>query len=167
MNDMATAMSSSSPNEPVSKFSPGAGPRPALEKTALALFEERRKVHTCRAPAGVDAEALLYESFWRHVSVKLNRDDIVYVLAEDGSWEVECRIEVSKPDGAEVSIVKKMKRQAIAQRSTVLGSGEFVTAYADGYWNVLRTKDRYPVIKGYGTEGAAITAWLREQPRKG
>lgn len=166
MSDMATTTTTERHHEPASKFTPGALPRPALEKTALTLFEEKRRMYTCRAPAGVDAEGLLYEEFWRHVSARLNRDDILYVLADDGSWEAECRVETSKPDGAEISIVKKMRRRAIAQRQTILGDGEFLTEYANGYWNVLRTKDRHPVIKGYTSEGSAITAWLREQPRK-
>lgn len=162
MSDMATT--TISPAEEAVSTAPAT--RPEIKGTAFTLFEQKRQVWTCKAPGGATAEDLLYPSFWKAVAGKVSRDDIIFAIADDGSWECECRVEAPKPDGIEISIVKKMKRKPFSQRQTVLGDGQFVTAYQNGSWCVLRVKDGFPVIRGHATEGAAITMWLREQPRK-
>jgi len=164
---MATTTTTERHHEPASKFSEPGTPRPALERPALSLFEQNRQVWTCKVPAGVTAEDLLYPDLWKNVATKVSRHDIIFAIADDESWECECRVEAAKPDGVEVSISKKLRRKPFSQRQTVLGDGHFVTAYQNGSWCVLRVKDQFPVIRGHATESAAVTHWLREQPRKG
>lgn len=132
----------------------------------LDLIQHIRQVWACKAPPGIKAEDLTRADFWRLVSKKMNRHDHVYVLGDLEDWEAECRVEASHPDGADVSVVKIIKRKAIVQNQTVLGDGEYVTRYQNGSWCVLRVKDQHTVLQGHATEGAAITTWLREQPRR-
>lgn len=139
---------------------------PVLPATSMALVEFRRQTHFCKVPTGATKEDLLREDFWKLVSEKLNRHDVIIVLGDDESWEAELRVEHSHGAGAQVSVVKVIKRKSFADGATLLGDGQFVTAYKDGGWCVLRTQDQYAVLTGYATEGAVMLKWLSEQPRK-
>lgn len=140
--------------------------RPTLGR--VDRLEERRTLWSTKAPQGATPEDLLYDEFWRLVVQRINRHDIVLVIADDESWECECRVESVSPSGAHVSISKLLKRDGSStQRRTVLGDGLFTTRYQNGAWAVCRTKDNVAVISGEGSESAAILRWLRENPRKG
>lgn len=152
-------------SRPIDKSTDDKPKRPVLDR--VDLFEHSRQVWTCKAPPGATTEDLLYEEFWQRAARRLNRHDIVFVIADDESWEAELRVEKSGPLGVEVSVVKKMKRTSFTSNRTILGDGEYVTTYQDGAWCVLRTKDKHPIIQGHATESAAIGHWLREVPRRG
>lgn len=128
-------------------------------------FEEVRTVWGLKSPTS-DAEDLLREDFWRLVAPRLKRNDVVHVISNDESWEVELRIESSSPEGCEVSIVKKIKRRAVGQRMTILGDGKFRTEYRGGSWSVIRIADQRVMLSGEMTENGAILKWLSEQPRR-
>jgi len=142
----------------------GGSPSPVLGE--IDRIEHRRTIHTCKLPPNATAEDLLRTDFWRLVSKHLNRHDIVYAISSDEDWECECRVEASFPEGAEVSVVRKMKRRAVVQRQTSLGDGKYTTRYQNGTWCVVRVSDQRVMREGFGSENAAILHWLREQPRQ-
>ena len=142
------------------------GPLTVLPPAALMDQEHCRKVHYCKLPPGATAEDLVRESFWHLASPKLSRHDIIFALGSDESFEAECRVERSSGNGAEVSVVRLIKRKSFASNATVLGDGAFVSRYLNGSWAIVRVADQIPVIRGHATEGAAVMQWHNEQPRK-
>lgn len=122
-----------------------------------------------KAPAGATKEDPLYSNFWSTISKQLGRHDIVTVLADDESWELELCIEAVNHNGAEVTLRKHYSRKSVASTSmTQLGdAGEFHSAWrASLGWCIIRKKDDFPVERGHQSEGAAILAWQRAQPKK-
>lgn len=145
------------------------GKRPCMPTGIIRGEDSYRRRKWLKAPPGVTKEDLLYEGFWKNVCKQFVRHDIITVLADDESWEAELAVEAVRHDGAEVSMRKIYSRKPIASTSmTALGDDqEFHTAWRPGLsWCVIRRKDDFAVERGHSSEGAAIMAWQRAQPRK-
>ena len=140
--------------------------RPRIDPGLLKLEEQCRRRWFLRAPEGTDKEDPLYEDFWAPIAARLTRHDIITLLANDESWELELCVEASKATGAKVSLRKHYSREGIAQHMTPLGNGEYHTEYrANERWCVIRRKDQGIVVRGHALEELAIAEWRRQQPR--
>jgi hypothetical protein len=148
------------------KVVPIEGKRPRVDANELKLGEHCRRTWFIRAPEGATKEDPLYELFWEPVARRFTRHDIVALLANDESWEMELCVEAVKSNGAKMSVRKVYGRDPIAHNMTSLGDGEYHTEFrANERWCVIRRKDQFPVVKGHPIEELAIAEWRRTQPR--
>ena len=126
-----------------------------------------RVFHHHRVGPGVTQDTIRHPDYWAAVAKKLHRHDIIVILANDESWEVEACVERVLFSGAHISVRKVYKRQSMSDGGTVLGNGEFFTEWRPaGGWCVVRRSDNVPVDQGYALEELAIAAWQKRQPRK-
>lgn len=159
-----TISTATAPDEPGARTK-----RPCLPVGIIREEGQFRRRLFIKAPPGVTAEDIRYESFWKNVCKRFVRHDVVTVLADDESWEAELAVEAVRHDGLEVSMRKLYGRKPISSTSmTALGDdGAFHTAWRPGLsWCVIRRQDDFAVERGHSSEGAAILAWQRAQPRK-
>ncbi|OYX39024.1 MULTISPECIES: hypothetical protein [unclassified Sphingomonas] len=143
---------------------------PNLRAEANSLLPEghQRQRFWHKAKAGIEKEDLLYPQYWSKASRLVGRHDIITVIADDESWEVECCVERAFDGGATVVIRKVYARTSIA------GAGRQVDDVGDFYsefrpndsWCVIRRKDGHPIVKGFANEAAAVAAWRAGLPRK-
>lgn len=160
---------------PMGKTADDAPPPPVLgsiargrsnQRMMLMPLEQHRRVLGITAPEGATPEDLRRPEFYRLIAQKVYRDDIIRILAFDGSWEAEIIIDTAFESRAEVTIWKVGSRQPVKSNSTVLGDGAARTEYRGGTWSVIRISDGVELISGHATEGAAIGDWMRSQPRR-
>lgn len=157
MNDAAKT----STDSPASSASVG-----KAHKNALRGEEFFRKRFVLRANPGDTAETLGYSEWWAAVAPSLSRHDVVFVLADDESWEAECRVEAPFQSGADVTVSKLIKRTGITNALEILGDGAFVLEHVGGSgWCVRRVADGHLVVKGHGTQDVARREWQRTQPK--
>lgn len=140
--------------------------RPRIAPHAPIEAQQYRRTFWMKAPPEATREDLGYLEFWGGVRKYLTRHDIVHVLADDESWEVECCIEAVRADGCEITVRKAYSRKPISAASTPLGDHHRSEWRAGLGWCVVRIADGVPVIKGHQSEVAATMEWQRTQPRK-
>lgn len=118
------------------------------------------------APPGATREDALRPEFWATICKHLGRHDIVFLLAADESWELECRVERVTLTGAEITISKNVARTPIKITETWIGDDHYTQHRPNDGWCVIRAKDGFPILKGFTLEVSAINAFHKSQPRK-
>lgn len=132
---------------------------------AVKLAEHHRRHHWVKLEPGVTVEAIRYPATWANTYKKFQRHDLITILTNDESQEVEACVEKVTRDGVTLSVRKIHKREPINHAGQMLEDG-IQTQCIDGWWCVVRLKDGHPIISGHATEASAITQFRREQPRK-
>ncbi|API58746.1 hypothetical protein BSL82_04970 [Tardibacter chloracetimidivorans] len=140
--------------------------RPCLPPGNIMPMEHMRRHFMLKAPPGMTQEDARYLEAWKHVGKQFQRHDIVYLLADDESWELEICIEAVRLNGCEVSVRKVFSRKPVNTVATIL-SDDFRAEWRAGMgFCVVRIHDDVPVVKGHHSEAAAILEWQRTQPKK-
>lgn len=140
--------------------------RPKLNGSAVKLEEYVRRSHFITAPPGMTKDDLRYPDVWAQLAGRVSRHDIVFVLAADESWELECRVESVKADGIEVSISKNITRIGVDEAETQLDGNHYVQHRPGKGWCVVRRSDGHVLIEGHATKEGASAQHYREQPKK-
>ena len=155
-------------NELAEKLKPVPGPGSGavrLPNVPPKLEEQHRRRWFMKAPPEATREDPMHPSFWVNVKRHFTRHDIVTLLADDESWELEICIEAVRHSGADVSIRKNYGRTAINLAGTAIGD-KHRTEYRSGDgWCVCRVSDGVPIIRGHTLEVSAINQFHREQPK--
>lgn len=139
--------------------------RPRLQKASCKLSEQGRRFWFIKAPPGTTQEDPRYPDFWADAAKVFCRHDIIFLIPDDESWEMEMRVEAVRADGVEISVSKVYARKGIVQAMTMVGPDHH-SEYRPGMgWCVVRVSDKFPVVKGHALEQTAIAQWQREQPR--
>ena len=148
----------------VPSHAPGSGAIRLANQTPRQEEQYRRRWFI-KAPFGATREDPLHPSFWTNVSRHFTRHDVVSLLADDESWELEICIEAVRQSGCDVSVRKNYGRTAINMAGTPIGDS-YRTEYRSGDgWCVCRVSDGFPVIRGHTLEVSAINQFHREQPK--
>lgn len=149
--------------------SPARAPvKPFLGSNAIAEEAQVRRRWFVKAPAGTTQDDVRTEVFWKRAAASLGRHDLVTVLADDESWQMEVVVEKSRADvGVEISVLKVQSRTPVTSNMTMLGDGTHYVQFVpnQGYC-VIRVSDGAIISGGHTSEGAATLTWLREAPRK-
>lgn len=161
MIEIAAAPSSSARVEPLDRNLRAA-------KGSLSPEEHWRNRHRHKAGPGVTQDTIRHLEYWAFLAPKLRRHDLITILADDESWEIEACVERVLQDAAEISVRKVHKRQSNAHAGRVVdGVGNFFSEWRAGQaWCIVRAKDSIPVVQGHLLEATAIAEWQRLQPRK-
>lgn len=120
-----------------------------------------------RAPERTTNESPLYPGFFANVTKMLSRHDLITIMADDESWEMEVVVEAVILGGAEVSVRKVYSRKAIRQAMTTLSDTDHTEWRSGRGWCVIRRMPGRPeqaIIEGHGTEVGAKLEWTRSQP---
>lgn len=135
--------------------------------TKLKKQEYVRQTWFLRANPGDTEETIRGRDWWRLLSDRLTRHDVVFVLMDDESQEIEYRVEAVGTGWAEVRPVRTMTRTPVSKAVEILGDGAYRLEFVGGSgFCVVRIKDGCPVTSGHATADSARMTWLREQPRK-
>ena len=79
--------------------------RPAsLSSNGLRLAQSEYRTWLARVPHGIESEAILADTYWRHHVGQLQPMDVIRAVAEDGTWEMW--LTVIKPELASVIVSK-------------------------------------------------------------
>lgn len=153
------------------KAKPTEAPAPAVKRPRfpsgmVSLAEHKRRHFLLKAPPGMTQEDARNFDAWAHIAKSFTRHDLVTVLADDESWELECCIEAVRSDGCEVSPRKVYSRKPVKAAATILNE-EFRAEWRAGFgYCVIRIADDHPVVAGHHTEALAILEWQRSQPKR-
>lgn len=143
---------------------PGSGtirlpPMPPVE------VAQRRRDWWWKAPPGATREDPLHPGFWANVCRWLTRHDIIALVADDESWELELCVEAVRQSGADVSVRKHYSRTALNVAGTPVGDDHRTEYRANEGWCVVRVSDGHPIIRGHTLEVSAVNQFHREQPK--
>lgn len=134
------------------------------------LFEEGqyRRRWMVKAPANATQDDVRHQDFLGPVATKLTRHDIITILADDETWEMECCVERVMQDAVQISVRKLYSRETQVHPGRVVdGLGNFYSEWRAGEgWCIVRRKDSHAIIKGHALEATAVAQWQREQPRQ-
>lgn len=127
-----------------------------------------RQRHWHRAAPGVTQDDIRHPDYWGRLVRQLHRHDIITVLADDETWELEIVVERVLDDGARVSVRKAYKRETVAEASMIVdANGEFYAEWVPGKsWCIVRKKDGLAVVQGHSERTNAVAEWRRTQPKK-
>ena len=140
--------------------------RPSFPHGNIMPMEHMRRHFMLKAPAGMTQEDARYLEAWKHVAKQFQRHDIVYLLADDESWELEICIEAVRVNGCEISIRKVFSRKPVKSVATILTDDYRAEWRAGLGFCVIRIHDDVAIVKGHHSEAAAILEWQRSQPKK-
>lgn len=128
----------------------------------------RRFFGPVRAPAGATQDDCRSPYFLARCAQRLVRHDIIFVLADDESWELELCVEKALPTEVHVSARKAYSRQSIAGASLAVDdAGEYRAEFRAGQaWCIVRTSDGHAIIEGRANAGSAIAEFRSREPRK-
>lgn len=139
-------------------------------KNSLKPHGHTRQYWWHRAGTDVTQDNVRHTEYWSTIAKQLARHDIITVLAEDETWELELCVERVLPHeaGAIVSVRKAYKREGIVHAGRVVdGLGDFYSEWRPGLgWCVIRRKDGHPVVQGHTMEVTAVAEWQRAQPKR-
>jgi hypothetical protein len=97
---------------------------------------------------------------------RYGRHDVVTVLLDDESQEIELCIERVTQDAVYTTVRKVYSREDMGSGSTVIAPNFRTERAAGKGWCVVRISDGCAVITGHNHEDSAIAQWHREQPRR-
>ena len=140
--------------------------RPKLDGAKLKLEEYVRRHHFITAPVGMTKDDLRYPECWAHLAGRVSRHDVIYVLAADESWELECRVESVKSNGVEMSISKNITRIPVEIAEIQLDPAHYVQFRPGHGWCVVRREDGHVLKDGFSTKEAASAQFFRDQPKQ-
>lgn len=119
-----------------------------------------------RAPVGATPEDLKVPAYWAKVGQFLSRHDVVFVLADDETWEAEVRVEGSSQlGGCNVTVVRVIDRKGINGETQELDDLHYVQHVGGAGFCVFRRADKVAIIQGHMSAEAARAQFMREQPK--
>ena len=126
----------------------------------------KRRFLLVKAGAGHTVDDIRHPDYFALQSQYLGRHDIITVLTDDETQEIELCVEFVSQNAVHTSVRKVFQRQGLGEGSTPLGENHRTRRVAEKGWCVERISDGCLIIAGHNSEGAAIAQWHREQPRK-
>lgn len=134
-------------------------------------LENKRGTYDFVAPTGTTEHDLLHPDFWSALGDQFARDDIIWLRAPDGSWEVELRCEKPGRSTMEVSIARRISRVPLDASIEWLNDTDYLTYMGPKGWCVFRrarTDRDEPtrVVGDHKSAGEARREWDRRQPKK-
>lgn len=117
------------------------------------------------APKGATKDDARHPSFWGNVAHWLRRDDIVFLFADDGSWELECWVDQVQQKGVVMSIVKNYSRTPRRDTGTRLGDDHYTERRGIDGWCVVRAADGVVIVRGHALEAAAMSTFYAQMPK--
>ena len=138
------------------------------QTNSLALVETKRQWHWHRVGPGVTQDDIRDLRYFGLVSRQLRRHDLITIIADDESWEVEVVVERVLADSAEIRVRKVYPRTSINHAGRAVDDrGEYASEWRAGMsWCVIRRSDDCAVVKGHADETTAIAEWRAKQPRR-
>ena len=138
------------------------------QPTSLSLVETKRQWHWHRAGAGVNQDDIRDVRYFGLLASRLRRHDLITILAEDESWEVECVVERVMREAAEIRVRKVYPRTSINHAGRAVDDlGEYASEWRAGMsWCIIRRSDDCAVVRGHSDETTAIAEWRAKQPRR-
>jgi hypothetical protein len=159
-------MSTDLAEKPIVAEAPGPGSGTIrLSPKALKLQEFGRRAYFVKAPPAATQEDPLHPAFWAPVAKDLTRHDIIRLLADDESWEMELIVERVRQSGADVTVWKVGKRTPLSRAGAPIGDDHRTEYRANEGWCVVRVKDGHPIVQGHTIEASAVAQFHREQPK--
>ncbi|MCH2240053.1 MAG: hypothetical protein MK060_19445 [Blastomonas sp.] len=139
-----------------------------LRASVIELAEQRRRTWWHRAKVGATQDTVRYPEYWANVARQLNRHDLITILAEDETWEMEACVERVTINGAELSVRKVFKRDPLADGASVVDDiGEFIAERVAGKgWCIRRVKDGHLILEGHEMKASVVAEFHRTRPRK-
>jgi hypothetical protein len=117
------------------------------------------------APAGTTKDDARSPAFWGKIAHRLRRDDIVFLFADDGSWELECWVEHVQQKAVVVSIAKNYSRTPLQDTGTRLDDNYYTERRGIDAWCVVRAVDGIVMTRGHALEAIAMNQFYASQPR--
>lgn len=128
----------------------------------LRQTEQARMGWTLMLSEGATLETALDPATYANVVRKLNRGDVIEVLAHDGTWEASIRVRAVV--GLDVRFgLRHMTRYP--ETSAALDPGEYLVEASGkaGRWRVVRLSDRKVMVADLTSEAAGYH-WLEHPP---
>ena len=138
---------------------------PRLPMRSLELAEQVRREFWTNAPPGASHDDIRHPEFFVNVSKDLRRHDVIHVLANDETWQVEMIVEAVKQTSVDVSVVKKISRVGLDVSQTWLDSDHFVEYRPGKGWCAIRAKDGCALVEGQGSPEGAKHIFFAKQPK--
>jgi hypothetical protein len=130
---------------------------PAAGSNSMRLASQLFNRWAINVPHGVDPEAVLRPSFYKHQFMKLKPNDEVLVLADDGSWERLLRVQFVSKAGAQVSPIGPVVRHT--NEEVLMGDDYFVKYVSPTLRHcIVRKSDGQRVKEKFVDEAAALHA---------
>lgn len=146
--------------------STNAGKPLPMQKWRNSLAEHAFLSFFIKAHPDASVEDLKRFSYWKNAAASLSRHDRITVLADNESWEAECRVEsVTTGMGAEVRVVRVDERTPINSAVQPIDDGHYLQYQRGRGYCVIRRSDGYPIITGHASDQAARHQFLTEQTR--
>lgn len=158
------------PNEvaaPVADPIPVAAPTKAVQLPNVDLKTEDfyRNRWRIPAPAGATKDDARSPAFWGPIAHRLRRDDIVFLFAEDGSWELECWVEHVQQKSVIISVQKNYSRTPLQDTGTRLGDEYHTERRGIDGWCVVRDCDGVVIVRGHALEAGAMHQFYAQMPK--
>jgi hypothetical protein len=136
-----------------------------LPMQGLQLIEQCRREHWAKAPHGANRDDVRHPEFLVNVAKGLRRHDVVHLLADDESWQIEMIVEAVTLTGVECTVVKNIARRPLDTAQKWLDAGHYVEYRPSHSWCVVRAKDNFPIVSGQGSPEGAKHIFFARQPK--
>lgn len=151
------------------KAAPSAVPPPVSTPTRCKSqpmeIGHKRRFLIVKAGPGHTVDDIRHPAYFGIHANRFGRHDIVIVLLDDETQEIELCVERVTQNEVYCSVRKVYQREGLGDGSTQLAPN-FRTKRVPGKdWCVERVNDGALVITGHQQEANAIAQWRREQPR--
>lgn len=83
--------------------------QPALQVGKVQLATSVWRTHAVIVPAGTDIETVMVPSYWKHHVNAVSGNDIIEVVAEDGTWEASFRVRMTGPGEVHLALRSKLE----------------------------------------------------------
>jgi hypothetical protein len=123
--------------------------RVRLPAGILKLEQHGRQSYFFKASPGIVQEDLRYAETWANLSKLLRRHDLVNVLADDESWELELCVERPHDGGVDMTVRKLYQRTGITAATVPVADGFHCEWRPGEWWCVVRQRDGVAVEKGH------------------
>lgn len=166
MTEVATATETESRRPKAAPADAGLPKIARLPIQGLKLVEQCRREHWAKAPAGANRDDVRHPEFLANVSKNLRRHDVIHLLADDESWQLELIVETVRLNAVDVTVVKNISRQGLDTAQTWIDADHFIEYRPSHGWCAVRAKDSFPVVSGQGSPEGARHVFFARQPKK-
>ena len=130
---------------------------PSAGSNSMRLATQLFNRWVITVPHGVDPDAVLRPSFYKHQHMKLKPNDEVLILSEDGAWERQLRVQFVSNTGAQVSPIGDIVNHV---NKEVLIGDDYIVKYVSPTlrYCIVRKSDNKPVKDRFQDEAAAFSA---------
>lgn len=123
-----------------------------LYQVPIARMKEAeyvRSSYIMHLPADVTEEQIRDERFYAHVSTAFKPGDVLYLIADDASWEVEARVRAAGRLYAQVQIVNRID---FNEDVTLPQTSPYTIQYGGGHAKYRVMRDNEPIRDGFASK---------------